>query len=258
MDNLIQLLLEAPITRKYAQDMIKRNYVVSVFYNKKWIKIEPVKIINQDGIDYLIGFQEGKPDELYGYEFSKLTNWNVLGVKKAKRAEEEIKKLEKDKNRKLDFKIPSGNETSTTRPGVRGSVGDNPIEDAIANKRVCRMYYQGDEEEEPGWRTGVKPVCYGSRKNVNYVRAWVSGGKTVSGQKNPAKKALPGWRFFREDRIKNWQVQGTETFTVPPKTNFNPEGDKMMDKIIAIADFNQDNVNEEAMIDAIMEVVRVL
>lgn len=254
MENLLQLLLEAPITRKYAQDMIKRGQIVSVFYNRKWIKIEPVKIINQNGIDYFIAFQEGEPDKLYGYEFSKLTNWNVLGIKPAKRAAEEILKFKKDRNRKVEFETPPGSETVIAgKSRVRGS-GDDPIEDAVLNKRVCRMYYQGDKENEPGWRTEMMPVCLGSKGNVKYLRAWVGGGKSVSGEKNTAK-ALPGWRFFRVDRIKNFEPVGTKTFSKPPRADYNKDGDKLMDTIIAQSKFD---MQESRMINAIMEAVRIL
>lgn len=134
-------------------------------------------------------------------------------------------------------------ETNTTKFDLEGIINWNilaratetkdPYEDAIINKRVVSFDYMGDKENAPGKRTGVEPVCYGITKNRKYIRAWQRTGDTTS--------KVPAWKFFRVDRIKNWQPTGTETFTAPPSANFNPNGDKHIDKIIAIADFSPED-----------------
>jgi hypothetical protein len=134
------------------------------------------------------------------------------------------------------------------------------------------MYYKGDEEESPGWRDDVEPVCYGMRKGVNYVRAWVGSGKSVSGEKENSKKPLPGWRFFREDRIGKWEVNATKNFTKEPGgvgkgRKFNPNGDGLMDGTIhCISNFSDSEksnepdgepLKEESILSTIKEAINI-
>jgi hypothetical protein len=114
------------------------------------------------------------------------------------------------------------------------------ITDSITNKRVITIYYMGDKENKPGWRK-IEPYAYGTGTNksgtVEYVRAWQLGGPSVSaGKQGKQFRPMPGWRFFRVDRIKNWNVSSNQTFD-KPRPNFNVNGDKLMTKIIALADF---------------------
>jgi hypothetical protein len=111
---------------------------------------------------------------------------------------------------------------------LEGTVTDANIIRSVTNKRIVSFYYKGDKEEKAGFRTGVKPVCFGSRKGIKYIRAWQDSGKTVT--------KVPAWKFFRMDRIINWNVSN-KNFTAPPRADFNPNGDKHMDHIIAISDF---------------------
>jgi predicted DNA-binding transcriptional regulator YafY len=213
---LTELILEAAITPELFQQQIDKKQRISIYYKgdkenpKGWYRIEPVSISTDKGVQYGYGFKiidkEKGTLESYRSRFKleDITNWNVLSSK-----------------------------TTTYKK-------DDPIEEAIVNKRVVSMYYKGDKEEAPGFRTGIEPVCYGERNGVQYLRAWQKGGKSVSADKDGGKKQLPSWRFFRVDRIRQWKVTGNETFTSPPAANFNPNGDKHMDKIIAIADFKAD------------------
>ena len=122
------------------------------------------------------------------------------------------------------------------------------IKDAIVNKRVITIYYMGDEETSAGWRK-IEPYVYGTRKNNDgvtrdYLRAYQLNGPSVSAKKvGKAKREMPGWRFFRIDRIKNWNVMGTETFNTP-QDKYNPNGDKLMDKPITQADFTPGKPDE--------------
>jgi hypothetical protein len=264
MESLVQLLLEAPLNQKYANLMVKSGNQVSIFYNKKWIKVEPVKATEVQEIPSLIAYEVGKPDKLYSYEFDKITNWNLLSSKKADRAEKEKQRQKKEK-KPLEV-TPALTEPGggTTTPSQPKSLPD-AIKDAINNKRVVRLYYAGDKEEPPGWRTMVKPVFYGTattkKRGVtpgqNYVRAWVESGKSVSGEKNPEKKKLPQWRFFREDRIKKWEVEGDKTFSEVPGPGYNPS-DKMLDRRLAYAIFEANEaISEEAVLEPILEAVRI-
>lgn len=99
--------------------------------------------------------------------------------------------------------------------------------DLVANKRIISFYYKGDKETGPGWRT-VEPVCYGERKGVRYLRAWQQAGKTTT--------INNAWKFFRIDRIKNWNLSSNK-INDKARDKFNPKGDKLLDKIYAISDY---------------------
>ncbi len=264
--NLLRLLLEAPLDDKTAQKMLDSGKQVSVYYqgddaNKKgWKKVEPVRIEGEGDDKVLVAYEIeglGKKPELKRYTQKKITNWNVLSTTPATTAQKDKEKAAKDKKPK---KEPPAKPPTPKKRNL-GTEGDK-ICDAILNKRYVKMYYQGDEEEAPGWRTEVEPVCFGSRKGVKYVRAWVGSGKSVSADKNP-QKTLPGWRFFREDRIKKWEVDATKTFTKPPKADFNPKGDKLMDTIFCISDFAPDEpaaagaLQEGSILSAIKEAINI-
>ena len=266
--NILNIILEAPLDDKTAQKMLASGKQVSVYYQgdneskKGWRKIEPIKIETKDGENYLVALEIeglGKKPVRKSYQQSKITNWNILGTTPATAAAKEREKEKKDTEKKAGKKPPAPPTPKTRNLGTKG----NNFCDAITNKRYVKMYYQGDEEEAPGWRTDVEPVCYGSRKGIKYVRAWVGSGKSVSADKDPTKKSLPGWRFFREDRIKKWEVDATRTFTQPPKADFNPKGDKLMDTIFCISDFAPDTpagggaLQEGVIIPAIKDAIDI-
>jgi predicted DNA-binding transcriptional regulator YafY len=263
--NLLNLLLEAPMDDATAQKMLSYGKQVSIYYqgdndsNKGWKKIEPIRIEGEGDDKVMVAYEIeglGKKPVLKKYVQKKITNWNVLSAIPATTAAKEKEKLSKEKPKKAPVSRVVVKQRKFT--GV-----NDKICEAITNKRLVKMEYMGDEEEAPGWRTEVQPVCFGSRKGVNYVRAWVGSGKSVSGEKSPEKKALPGWRFFRVDRIKNWDVDSTKTFTAPPKADFNPKGDKLMDTIFCISDFAPDTpsgdgqLQEASMLSAIKEAINI-
>jgi predicted DNA-binding transcriptional regulator YafY len=107
------------------------------------------------------------------------------------------------------------------------------IIDAIKEKRVCVIYYNGDEPGGKGLRV-IEPVAFGYSKRGNPVlRAWDREGS--SHRAYLGKKPLPSWRFFRVDKMEfNRPTQ--ENFT-EPKPGYNPTGDKSMDRMIINAVF---------------------
>lgn len=260
MRSLLNLILEAPLDDATAKKMLDSGKQVSVYYQgddnnpKGWKKIEPVRIEGSGDdkvmVAYEIPKETSKKPVLKKFNQKKIVNWNILGTTAATTAE-------KEKQKKGKEAPPSPPKVTKRNLGQKG----DDFCDAITNKRYIRMYYQGDEENEPGWRTDVEPVCYGSRKGVKYIRAWVGSGKSVSGEKNPQKKSLPGWRFFREDRIKRWEVDSTRTFDKPPSSNFNPKGDKLLDSIFCISDFAPDAapgaLSEAKLLPGILEAVNI-
>jgi predicted DNA-binding transcriptional regulator YafY len=108
------------------------------------------------------------------------------------------------------------------------------IIDAIKNRRVCAIYYDGDEPGGRGIRE-VEPVALGKSKAGNLVmRGWDREGASHTGYKG--EQPLPGWRLFRLDKILSLKPTG-EVYNQPhPGYNFN--GDKSMVSIITIAKFD--------------------
>ena len=112
-------------------------------------------------------------------------------------------------------------------------VNVDSIVDAIKNKKVLVINYNGEEPGGSGLRT-IEPVCYGYSKAGNPVlRAWDYEGASHKGY--TGEKPLPSWRFFRLDRILSLKPTG-ETFTTP-KPGYNVNGDKSMTKVIINAVF---------------------
>lgn len=107
------------------------------------------------------------------------------------------------------------------------------IYNAIRDKRVCVIYYEGDEPGGRGLRV-IEPVAFGLSKKGNAVlRAWDREG--ASHRAYLGKKPLPSWRFFRVDKI-NFIRPTQETFDTP-RPNYNPNGDKSMDRVFINAVF---------------------
>ena len=112
------------------------------------------------------------------------------------------------------------------------------ITDAIRNKKVCVIYYNGDEPGGKGLRV-IEPVAYGYSKKGNPVlRAWDREGS--SHRAYLGEKPLPSWRFFRVDKIVSFRPTA-DTFN-EPRQGYNPNGDKSMNSVIVNAVFDN---NEE-------------
>lgn len=225
MNTLTEFLLqEEAINPVLWQKKVATKERISIFYKgdkenpKGWYTVEPVGLSTDKGVKYGDAYRilDKKTGALADFKskfnLDLITNWNVLSTKPA---------------------------TATTN-----QPGEDPIADAVVNKRVVSMYYKGDKENEPGYRTGIEPVCYGTRNGEKFLRAWQKGGTSVSAEAGDQKRQLPSWRFFKVSRIRQWKVTGNDVFTVPPAANFNPKGDKMMDSVIAIADFNTGDEEE--------------
>jgi predicted DNA-binding transcriptional regulator YafY len=107
------------------------------------------------------------------------------------------------------------------------------IYNAIRDRRVCVIYYEGDEPGGRGLRV-IEPVAFGLSKKGNAVlRAWDREG--ASHRAYLGKKPLPSWRFFRVDKI-NFIRPTQETFDTP-RPNYNPNGDKSMERMFINAVF---------------------
>jgi predicted DNA-binding transcriptional regulator YafY len=250
-----------------AQKMLASGNQVSVYYQgdndskKGWKKIEPIRIEGEGDDKVMVAYEIeglGKKPVLKKYVQKKITNWNVLSTTPAT-----IAAKEKEKEKKAPKK--PGAKPPTPQKRNLGRQGDG-ICDAILNKRIVRMEYMGDEEAGPGWREDVEPVCYGSTNGIKYIRAWVGKGVSVSAGKNPENKKLPGWRFFRQDRIKKWEVDATKTFNIK-RPDFREGQDALMSNLFCVADFGPDEpsepkdlsttLKESAMLSAIKEAINI-
>lgn len=109
------------------------------------------------------------------------------------------------------------------------------VQDAVNRKKVCIVYYDGDEPGGKGLRE-IEPVALGKSKAGNLVmRAWDREGASHTGYKG--EQPLPGWRLFRLDKILSCKPTGEIYNTPRPNYNFN--GDKSMVSVMTIAKFNQ-------------------
>jgi len=117
------------------------------------------------------------------------------------------------------------------------TVGRNKIIDAIKQKRVVTIWYEGDTTEHKGYRN-IEPYVYGVNHSGNpVVRAWQRAGvsDTPNGKPNDPLTKMPGWRMFRVDGIKSMVDLGHEKF-VEAKPKYNP-ADKDMTSIFVAAEF---------------------
>jgi predicted DNA-binding transcriptional regulator YafY len=106
--------------------------------------------------------------------------------------------------------------------------------DAIRNRNVIVINYMGDKPGGEGLRE-IEPVCFGVSKAGNKVlRAWEREG--ASHRTFLGLKPMPGWRYFRLDKITSVNLTG-EKFD-EPRPDYNPNGDKSMTSVEINAKFN--------------------
>jgi len=117
------------------------------------------------------------------------------------------------------------------------SLGD--VQDSIKKKKIIVIYYDGNDNGGKGYRT-IEPLCLGYSKKGNLVlRAWESEGSSWSA-KNKGN-FLPGWRLFRLDKI--FTYQPTMDNFIDMRPNYNPNGDRSMERVLINAKFdNVDNL----------------
>lgn len=109
------------------------------------------------------------------------------------------------------------------------AISRNQIMDSIRKRSIVAIYYAGDETINKGYRE-IEPVAYGDSLAGNpVVRAWQIRGATDTPDN------MPGWRFFRVDRIVNWN-NTLQTFNTP-RPNYNPNGDRSMSRVYLNAVF---------------------
>jgi predicted DNA-binding transcriptional regulator YafY len=114
------------------------------------------------------------------------------------------------------------------------------IQTAINNRKVCVIYYDGDEPGGRGLRE-VEFVAVGKSKAGNLVaRGWDREGASHTGYKG--EQPLPGWRLFKLDKILSFKSI-PEVYN-EPKPGYNFNGDKSMTQVFAIAKFDNNPEQE--------------
>lgn len=123
--------------------------------------------------------------------------------------------------------------TSTLLNLITEGASYSSIYEAIQNRKVLVIYYDGDEPGGKGMRL-IEPVCLGKTSAGNMaLRAWDYEGASHTAylQTQP----LPGWRLFRLDKIISASPSGY-VFN-EPRPNYNPNGDKKFDEVFINAKF---------------------
>jgi predicted DNA-binding transcriptional regulator YafY len=117
---------------------------------------------------------------------------------------------------RLQFKSLKGNPDH--RDKAEGAI-DKAVVTAIVNAinghYQLSIFYMGDKENAPGWRT-IQPYVYGLSKYTGnqLLRAYWVSGKSVSHH-------FPRWRLYRLDRIGNITSNTTQIFDkAKPLYNF--------------------------------------
>jgi predicted DNA-binding transcriptional regulator YafY len=114
------------------------------------------------------------------------------------------------------------------------------VQDAVNGRKVCIVYYEGDEPGGRGLRE-IEPVALGKSKRGNYVvSAWDREGASHTAYKN--EQPLPSWRLFRLDKILYFNPTG-EIYN-EPKPGYNFNGDKRMISVNLVAKFDNQQPQE--------------
>lgn len=147
------------------------------------------------------------------------------------------------------------------------SVSKDDIIDAIKNRKVVYIYYDGTDESNygegtitKGYRT-IEPYVIGmSTANNVVVRAWQQNGASDSFKKLLRREyrddhdRLGGWRLFYLDGIKSLLLTGKKYSTAKGKIrpHYNPD-DKQMTDIYQAVDPDDVNVINSKGLDSISD-----
>lgn len=126
---------------------------------------------------------------------------------------------------------------------IKEDVSVDRVNDAINNLYAVTINYKSNGEDIANGKRLIQPHAYGLTKAGNpVIRAFQPNGDTTT--------KIPAWKFFRIDRIINWNPHPEEHFSEAPgnwpaEGEFNTSGDKTMSQVFNIANFN-DTTGPEA------------
>lgn len=108
------------------------------------------------------------------------------------------------------------------------------VEESIEKKQRIRIYYNGDDTINAGYRN-IEPYVLGLSKAGNPVlRAWQINGSTDT--------ETPGWKMFRLDKISSWKPYHSYFYQAISDSDssaptYNTRGDDSMTTIYKQAEF---------------------
>jgi hypothetical protein len=121
----------------------------------------------------------------------------------------------------------------TVKSLILETVTDRDIRDAISQRKVIYINYNGDEPGGKGLRK-IEPVCLGvNTLNHPVLSAWELDGASHRGYLKT--RPMPGWRYFLVKDILS--VTPTDDVFTEVRPGFNPNGDKRMISIDILANF---------------------
>ena len=110
---------------------------------------------------------------------------------------------------------------------IREDASVDDINIAVNNMHPATITYNGPSGEGLGKRE-IYPVAYGLSTAGNpVVRAFQPAGDTSTD--------VPSWKFFRVDRINNWETDKSRQFNPKNLNGFNDKGDEQMKTLYAIS-----------------------
>ena len=121
----------------------------------------------------------------------------------------------------------------TVKSLILETVTDRDIRDAISQRKVIYINYNGDEPGGKGLRK-IEPVCFG----VNTLGHDVLSALEIEGASHRGllkKRTMQGWRYFLVKDILSVSV--TDEVFDEVRTGFNPNGDKRMVSIYIMSQF---------------------
>ena len=109
---------------------------------------------------------------------------------------------------------------------TEAKVSNSKIINAIKNRLSVRFYYEGDQNNQKGYREG-DIYAYGESTAGNpVIRVYQLRGTTAS--------RVPEWKLFRVDKIRDIEYIGEFE---RPQSKFNANGDNSMARVYNIVQF---------------------
>jgi hypothetical protein len=250
--NLLDLLLEAPIDDKTIDKMIADKKRVSVYYQgdtkskKGWYSIEPIRVDNKNGSNYLLAYsipKDGGEPSLQYFSQPKIVNWNVLGNKAVTLSKDYEKKLFKffrDPKVPKEQKLSYADRLKKVGVNVGNFLKKAAVGAAIVGSTLGGATYGGDlakqatrDKEYSNVETNYK-VSNQVQDQLKYLK---DSGKleneyfTILDDKNSKVYTItPGYKIAKEYKVITGRDKGdelkTKTITDFALDNF----DGVMDK----------------------------
>ena len=126
------------------------------------------------------------------------------------------------------------NKIKDSRLLLKEYISRNDIYDAIKEKEVIKIYYQGDNTVNRGYRTIEPHVIGKNSKGEILIRAWQQAGSSDTKKSRPEKWGPRGWwRLFKLSGISSVIPTGREFIEFPDKMNtYRDDGDSQMVEIL--------------------------